>query len=30
MRTLHVFESISIDGYFTDQNSDLRWGSVTP
>lgn len=29
MRRLHVFESISIDGYFTDQNSDLGWARVS-
>lgn len=26
MRKLRVFESISIDGYFADQNSDINWG----
>ena len=25
MRTLRVFESISVDGYFTDANSDMSW-----
>jgi dihydrofolate reductase len=25
MRKLRVFESISIDGYFTDANGDIRW-----
>jgi dihydrofolate reductase len=25
MRTLRVFESISIDGYFTDANGDMSW-----
>lgn len=29
MRTLHVFESISIDGYFIDQNSDLGWARAS-
>lgn len=29
MRTLHVSESISIDGYFTDQNSDLGWARAS-
>lgn len=29
MRTLHVFESISTDGYFTDQNSDLGWARAS-
>ena len=26
MRKLRVFESISIDGYFTDTNGDMSWG----
>jgi hypothetical protein len=25
MRTLRVFESISIDGYFTDASADIGW-----
>jgi dihydrofolate reductase len=25
MRKLHAFESISIDGYFTDANGDMSW-----
>jgi dihydrofolate reductase len=25
MRQLHVFESISIDGYFTDRSGDMSW-----
>ena len=25
MRKLRVFESISVDGYFTDANGDMRW-----
>jgi dihydrofolate reductase len=25
MRKLHVFESISVDGYFTDANGDTSW-----
>jgi len=25
MRKLHVFESISVDGYFTDANDDMSW-----
>ena len=25
MRKLSVFNSISLDGYFTDKNSDLSW-----
>jgi dihydrofolate reductase len=25
MRKLHAFESISIDGYFTDAQGDIRW-----
>jgi len=25
MRKLHVFESISVDGYFVDANGDLSW-----
>jgi dihydrofolate reductase len=25
MRTLRVFESISVDGYFTDENGDIGW-----
>ena len=25
MRTLQIFESISVDGNFTDQNSDMSW-----
>ncbi len=25
MRKLHVFESISVDGYFTDANGDMSW-----
>jgi len=25
MRTLRVFESISVDGYFTDANGDMSW-----
>jgi len=25
MRTLHVFNSVSLDGYFTDANNDYRW-----
>ena len=28
MQRLHVFESISIDGYFTDANGDLAWAKV--
>lgn len=28
MQRLHVFESISVDGYFTDANSDLAWAHV--
>jgi dihydrofolate reductase len=26
MRSLRVFETISIDGYFTDANDDMSWG----
>ena len=25
MRTLHVFNNVSLDGYFTDANNDYRW-----
>ena len=25
MRKLRVFESISVDGYFTDANGDMSW-----
>jgi len=25
IRKLYIFESISVDGYFTDQNSDMSW-----
>jgi dihydrofolate reductase len=25
MRKLHVFESISVDGYFTDEDDDMSW-----
>ena len=28
MRKLRVFESISVDGYFTDANGDLSWAHV--
>lgn len=28
MRKLRVFESISVDGYFTDANGDLGWAHV--
>lgn len=28
MRKLHVFESISIDGYFADASGDIRWAHV--
>jgi len=30
MRTLHVFESISIDGYFTDATDSLEWAHARP
>jgi dihydrofolate reductase len=30
MRKLRVFESISIDGYFTDANGDIRWAHAGP
>src|SRR5437879_796701 len=28
MRRLHVFESISLDGYFCGENGDLSWAHV--
>jgi dihydrofolate reductase len=30
MRTLRVFESISVDGYFTDANADMTWAHAAP
>ena len=30
MRKLHVFESISLDGYFTGENGDLSWAYAVP
>ncbi|MCA9619862.1 MAG: dihydrofolate reductase [Myxococcales bacterium] len=30
MRTLRVFESISIDGYFTDASGDMSWAHAAP
>lgn len=30
MRKLKVFESISIDGYFTDKSSDMNWAYAVP
>src|SRR5437773_5082588 len=30
MRTIHVFESISVDGYFTGENGDLSWAYAVP
>lgn len=30
MRTLRVFESISIDGYFTDASGDMSWAYAAP
>jgi dihydrofolate reductase len=29
MRTLRVFESISVDGYFTDANNDMSWAHAS-
>ena len=29
MRKLRVFESISVDGYFTDSNGDMSWAHVS-
>ena len=30
MRKLRVFESISVDGYFTDANGDMSWAYAVP
>jgi dihydrofolate reductase len=30
MRKLNVFESISVDGYFTDAAGDISWSHATP
>jgi dihydrofolate reductase len=30
MRKLRVFESVSLDGYFTDANGDLGWAHASP
>ena len=25
MRKLHVFDNVSLDGFFTDENNDMSW-----
>jgi dihydrofolate reductase len=30
MRKLHLFESITLDGYFTGENGDLSWAYAVP